>query len=282
MDVFKSIKTSLNDCFIRGLKVFFAVTCFFTALSVSGEELSDKEQEVLEGVTGSFSIRGCCDTTIAGCLSLKRDCPAADRLYGFAEWLVKKGLEPSEIKEQLRIRYNGFTAEKTYQINTSGFDPAGDQDAPVEIVVYVSAYCNICKSIVGAVYDSITSGSLNGKAKLIAKPFGKGVGNKALAASYSERKFWDLFLQMSEVEKRLNKRDILNMAESIGISKRYFETLIESRDIKALLDSSSAEARRNRVEVTPTFFINGKRYRSYKDPEWVVDAALFEYNRLEE
>ncbi|MFW5960226.1 MAG: DsbA family protein, partial [Chitinivibrionales bacterium] len=71
-------------------------------------------------------------------------------------------------------------------------------------------------------------------------------------------------------------------AGSIGISKRYFETLIESSGVKDLLDSSSAEARRNRVKVTPTFFINGKRYRSYKDPEWVVDAALFEYKQLEE
>jgi hypothetical protein len=32
--------------------------------------------------------------------------------------------------------------------------------------------------------------------------------------------------------------------------------------------------------MTPTFFINGKRYRSYKDPQWVVDAALYEYEGL--
>jgi protein-disulfide isomerase len=36
------------------------------------------------------------------------------------------------------------------------------------------------------------------------------------------------------------------------------------------------EGERVGVTVTPTFFIGGKRYRSYKDPQWVVDAALYE------
>jgi hypothetical protein len=44
--------------------------------------------------------------------------------------------------------------------------------------------------------------------------------------------------------------------------------------------ASAREGVKNGVTVTPTVFINSKRYRSYKDPRWIVDAALFEYESL--
>jgi hypothetical protein len=45
-------------------------------------------------------------------------------------------------------------------------------------------------------------------------------------------------------------------------------------------EASALEGESNGVTVTPTAFINNKRYRSYKDPKWIVDAALYEYELL--
>jgi protein-disulfide isomerase len=58
---------------------------------------------------------------------------------------------------------------------------------------------------------------------------------------------------------------------------KAFKNLLADASIRQRLEAFRKEGEINEVTVTPTFFINGKRYRSFKDPQWVVDAALYEY-----
>ena len=54
--------------------------------------------------------------------------------------------------------------------------------------------------------------------------------------------------------------------------------LLKNQDFKNLLSAAEIKVQ-PRSKVTPTFFINEKRYSSYKDPQWVIDAALFEIEK---
>jgi protein-disulfide isomerase len=61
------------------------------------------------------------------------------------------------------------------------------------------------------------------------------------------------------------------------MSSTAFGQYMDSRALQLIIEHDSEEAVRNGVTIAPTLFINGKRYHSYKDPQWVVDAALWEY-----
>jgi hypothetical protein len=52
-----------------------------------------------------------------------------------------------------------------------------------------------------------------------------------------------------------------------------------ARDQKtlAMAQASTAETGANGVTVAPTIFFNHVRYKSYKDPRWLVDAAEYLY-----
>lgn len=260
-----------------------STVCVFLAVALHGgaaerDGLSASQSARLDSVVDNYHVEHCCGASLGECLSLKRDqCPIADHLYAFSSWLVEIESEPEKIGEQLDKRYGGFVDDETFAIDTSTLEWAGDTTAPVAIVAYVSSTCNLCKHIVGALRDSVTTGSLRGKAKLMAKPFGAGVGDIGLLAANTQRKYWELFEAMEQDKSRYKESTVIRMAESIGIDPKAFQAMLHDPAVREAVDESREEGVRNGVEVTPTFFINSRRYRSYKDPRWVVDAAHYEY-----
>ena len=234
---------------------------------------------MLDSVIGNYRIDYCCRTTISKCLAQDKGCAIAKHLKEFAEWLAGINPDPVKIKDELDKRYAGFVSTTIVPIDTTRLKFVGDPKAPVEIMVYVSSTCNLCKYVVGSIYDSIIAGNLKGKARLMAKPFGAGIGDRALLAANALGKFWDLFMAMRKIKTRLDQESILSMADGLGMPRKRFLPLLGDTTIKEMLSESRKEGGRNGVEVTPTFFIDGKRYGSYKDARWVIDACLFEYQK---
>ena len=150
------------------------------------------------------------------------------------------------------------------------------------ITAYISANCPLCKRVVSALYDSITTDTLlSGKFALVAKPIGTSIGNVALLAAGKEGRFWDYFRTLANDHSVLKEEaDILRVAQKAGITSATFQKNLSSSTLSKRLSAYHAESVRNEVKYTPTFFINNKRYSSYKDPRWVIDAALFEYDRV--
>jgi len=200
-------------------------------------------------------------------------------LYNFSLWLVQHENDRSKVLEQLGKRYDGYFTTAKHVIDTSNLTWAGSPAAPVRIVAYVSSSCNICKHIVGELYDSVTVGSLSGKVKLMAIPFGTGIGDIALFAANSKGKFWELFQAMRENKVRYKEEDIIKMTKDAGIAEKEMRNLLKKPEFDKLLKDARNQGSGNGVELTPTFFINEKRYSSYKDPEWIIDAALFEIEK---
>ena len=89
----------------------------------------------------------------------------------------------------------------------------------------------------------------------------------------------DLMKALARVEQRITTGIVLRTADSLGMKRSELEKSLKDSALLAAAEASGQEAVRNGVHVTPTIFINGRRYRSYKDPQWVVDAVQFRYDQ---
>jgi hypothetical protein len=259
------------------MRVPFSMVVFFLlSPSAAPDGLTPLQRARFDSVTSRVFIERCCHSTLSDCARKSDKCPPVRRLIEFAAWRCAEDSLTDRIVDHVEKRYRGFVAESTFTIDTAGAPCLGSPAARVLITAYVSATCNLCKRVVGDLYDSVAFGGLKGKARLLAKPIGDGLGERALAAAQTEGKFWGLLLVLRGIKTRLSEDQIVHLADSIGLPEGRFRNLLKDPGISKHLEANSIEARKNGVSLTPTLFINGKRYASFKDPRWVVDAALYE------
>ncbi|MFW5813549.1 MAG: DsbA family protein, partial [Fibrobacterota bacterium] len=260
---------SINRCVVL-LTVLLHATIGFTQAKGS--------QAFLDSLHGSFYVSECCSSTLSECIKEKPDCSMAKRLVAFTSWMKDLSRSTDEmIAEALEDRYLTFTSDSTFAIDTAGWPVAGDEDAPVTITEYYAAGCPMCKVTYKELFHAVTDGPLKGKAKLLAKPLTTIIGDQALEAAHSLGRFTDFMLILERQRGRPTKKMMLDLADSLGVNRKKFEKLMESKAVKKRLQKSRREARGNGVKVTPTFFIQNRRYRSHKATLWMIDAAEYFY-----
>jgi protein-disulfide isomerase len=243
--------------------------------------LSASQQKEFDSLAALFRVPACDSTPLAQSLDRKTPCRAAAFLGPFAKWLVTKGKTFDECMKDCAARYESMSSDKRLGIDHAGMPVAGDTLAPVHIVIYISAMCPLCKYLTSEICREVSSGALKGKASLLAKPFTAGIGDRALLAAARSGKYWDYIALLHNIKVRPDETVLLRVADSLGMPKAAFKALLADTSIVSMLAGFRAEGERNGVTLTPTVFIDGKRYHSYKDPRWVLDAALYEYETLE-
>mgnify|MGYP000126745031 CR=1 FL=1 len=258
------------------MKPFFLLGIAVLGICSHGEQTDSRAMNrTLDSLKSSFFIQECCSTFLAPCLAKQPPCDLATRLLAFAEWLIPAVGSYSKAELELQRRYASLTTNDMHVIDTTIMPWLGDAKAATTIVIYVSANCGICKKVTTGLIEEVTEGRLKKTARLMIKPFGAGIGDLALIAATRKGKLWEFFDLIRLVETRLDEETILGAAEKSGINRNEFAAVLTDSSTRALLAACRSEGKNNGVEVTPTIFINGRRYRSYKDPRWVVDAAEF-------
>jgi protein-disulfide isomerase len=236
--------------------------------------LTPAQRAIADSALRSVRIGPPCFSTVAACLdSAEHACPIAPRLQAFACWMASVDKSLDDIVFELHARYALVTDSVVHPIAPSPFPVAGDADAPVMLTAYIGAHCPMCKEVVGELYHSVTRGALRGKARLRAKPFTVRMGDKALAAADSLGAFWNYFLALGKLHRRVEERDLHGIAQELDLDLAAFKRLMNDQSLHAMLEESRREGRANGVTVTPTFFYNGHRYRGYKMPMWIEDAV---------
>jgi protein-disulfide isomerase len=239
--------------------------------------LTVPQQNELDSITSSFQITSCRSMSFAQALKRSPPCPMATHLYPFAQWLAAKGKTYAECMKDLADRQRCAIDTQRYSIDLSSSLLAGDVAAPVTIVVYISGLCPLCKYISSELYNEVTIGALKGKARLAIKPCKANRADEAIVAAAHFKKQWEYLIALHNLKVRPDEPILLKLADSLGMSSTAFGQYMDSRALQLIIEHDSEEAVRNGVTIAPTLFINGKRYHSYKDPQWVVDAALWEY-----
>jgi len=238
-----------------------------------------RQRKLLDSVCSAFIVKPCTGISIAEECKKEKPCDAAVRLREFAGWLVFKGKTYDECMKDLDDRVNCLTSTKTFALNETKAPLAGDKQAPVTVVVYMSATCPLCKFLVSDLYGEVTAGSLRGKANLLAKPYTQTIGDFALVAAARYGRFWDFARALNVRKERPDSRMILAIVDSLKMPDSGFRQTMKDTTLTTELERNHDEAVKNEVTVSPTVFINNKRYRSYKDPRWVVDAVLWELKK---
>jgi protein-disulfide isomerase len=237
-------------------------------------------QKTHDSVITNYRVSQCCASTVKKCLSQVPVCPLARRLAKFSEWLAGEGKSYAEIMEKMEERERTLTDTGRAQIDISNMPFAGSPDAPVDIVAYISATCPLCKLITGEMYVEVTEGDLKGKARFFAKPFTRGFGDRAMLAAARLGKYWDYLRALAQIKKRTDTEEFYAVAEQVGIARSDLEQSAQDPEFGRVLERSHDEGARNGVTVTPTIFVNGRRYRSYKHTLWLIDAAEYEYEMM--
>ncbi len=198
------------------------------------------------------------------------------------EWLVSKHTDVKSISDELQKRYDCLFSNEKMPIDTTTFPIAGNSKAPILLIVYVSATCPLCHYISRELYSAVTpGGALYGKVRFMAKPYGVTAANLSLYAANSLGKFWDYFLALANVNERIDPELFFHIADSLGMKKAHLKNLMENEKTVSLAQKNTAEAQTNQVTITPTVFINCVRYRSYKDPRWIIDAAEIKFETIQ-
>ena len=283
---------------IRGfLLIIIALLFLFQEKIIFSEEFSKtsecsslpgEKKELAEKIMNSNYLYDCCDGTISSCLKEKKKCKLAYRLKEQVCKMVSKGKSQEEIESELMRRAKSMMPKaKTYNIDTSGIDTwAGDKNSKVVLVAYVCARCPFCAKIIPKVYKAVTEGKLKGKVKVYVKIFpikshpGSAEGGFALASAGKLGKFWQLLLKLYEKFDKFKVENLPDLAVEAGLDKEKFKEEMNKAETKNIVVESKKEGLRNEVEGTPTFFINGKKYRADQSIESIIDVLEEEYDRV--
>jgi len=175
----------------------------------------------------------------------------------------------------LHRRYTSFTNTKTYTIDEQGWPLIGDRNAPLTMYMYFSGTCPLCKNNFRDLSRELATGRLRGRVKIIAKPFGAGPVNRALAAAQEMGRFSDFMLELGQISGRIEDHHIYAIANKMYLDGQRFKSLMESPNLLTRLEAATKEGEINGVTHVPTYFISGRRYDSLLEPRWIIDAIEF-------
>jgi protein-disulfide isomerase len=223
-----------------------------------------------------LSIDECKGETIESLMRKGSRCDIAKRLHSFERWLESIEKPCSTIVTDVKTRYAYYKDTDRVDIDTSDLAFEGAAQPKVKIVAYVSLSCPLCKRLYRDITDSLNVRRGPVKIAIAVKPFTSTPLDWALLASLRWKKQGDILRALALVKDRVTLDMVLHIADSLKIPLAAFKSDIEGDRTHFFSEVCKAEGIKNGVTVTPTFFINGKRYHGYKDARWVLDAAEFE------
>ncbi len=162
-------------------------------------------------------------------------------------------------------------------------DPArdhvlGDRNAEITLVEYGSYACPSCRAAnesIAAIRDR-----LGERVRYVFRhrPLtGNDLARRAaeLAEQVPPERFWPVHMELMTRSKTLSEDDLAAVAADLNLDRQPSEQTQEAvREAKARVEADEASARASGVAVTPTFFINSRRYDGAWDESALSDAVL--------
>lgn len=208
-----------------------------------------------------------CDETFMQCFSAKPIKPIVSRLASDVCRQVKMGRGRQEISHALSRRAQSMLPLGRRAVLTlDEATRAGSAAAPVAVVVYACARCPFCKVLVPALYSAVADGPLKGKVRLYFRPFplkdhpGSIEGGLAMVSAAKLGRFWPFTLELYKRYDSFCPGLLLDWAQATGMDRAAFERELADAKNREALVASKQEGLRNRVNATPTIFIDGREY----------------------
>jgi protein-disulfide isomerase len=250
-------------------------------------QLSVDNLERAQGLMAKVYPHDCCDNTLAACLAEESPSHLVMRLASDLCRRVANKQKDAEILREFDRRGSSMLGSgKPAAIDLSGASWAGDEDAPVSVVVYSCARCPFCSESVPQMYLAVTKGALKGKARLAIRPFPvksheySKEGGLAMQAADNLGRSWPYLLKLYEQFDMFCVGRLADLAEESGIDRTAFETEMKKGSTAKGLVAAKKEGLRNQVVATPTYFISGKLYNADMKTSALIDSIEEEHDRL--
>ena len=146
----------------------------------------------------------------------------------------------------------------------------GNPTAPTTIIEYASLTCPYCRQFHAKTYPRVKKELIDtGKVRYIlrAYPIGRTAGTAAIIARCAPEKdyfrLYDKFLaqQKSWTSQDVRPDAIYKIAAQTGMTRETFNACLANKEIEQGLHEVKMRGRKFGVSGTPTFFINGKKFR---------------------
>ncbi len=170
-------------------------------------------------------------------------------------------------------------------LSECGGPTCGQASAPVTIDIYADFQCPFCAQEDGVLQQLAPQYIDTGKVKLVYHNFpiigpDSDTAAQAAACAGDQNKFWAyadyLFThQNGENTGAFSASALKNFAAQLGLDQNAFNTCLDSGRYSALVHQQMAEGQQRGVNVTPTLFINGKKYEGalpYDQMTALIDA----------
>jgi protein-disulfide isomerase len=251
------------------------------------DKLTSQDKILAQEILDTQHPYDCCDRTISQCLEQKPTCALVWRLAENICRRISNNEDRAKITRGLSRRaHSMLPVIKKAKIDLADTPAAGQQDAPVTLVVYACPRCPFCAEITPQLYAAITKGALKGKARLFFKTFpirnheySKESGLGFMAAAKLDR-FWEFLLYSYKHFDSFNTKQQAAWAKEVGIDQQAFSEMLSNPDLRNQLVSFKKEGIINKVDATPTFFINGRKYIGDIKFSEIIDVVEEEYERV--
>lgn len=146
----------------------------------------------------------------------------------------------------------------------------GSPTAPNTIIEYASLTCPYCRQFHAQTYPRVKKELIDtGKVRFIMReyPIGRTAGTAAIVARcVPEKDFFPLYDKFLAQQKKWTSQDvrpdaIYAIAAQTGMSRKDFDACLTNKEIEDGLKTVKLRGREFGVSGTPTFFINGKKFR---------------------
>jgi protein-disulfide isomerase len=176
--------------------------------------------------------------------------------------LIAEGYERAEIEEHYDLRFGRDTA---VEAESEGFPMRGSPMAPVTIVEFSDFECPYC----GRAHPVLTEllREFEGQVKVVFRNYPLSGHPRALPAARAavaagqQGKFWEMADLLFEHQRALEDEDLVRYAEQLNLDMERFQVDLHSPATQEAVERDREAGRRLGVEGTPTFFINGRRFR---------------------
>ncbi len=220
---------------------------------------------------------GRCTESVAACLRKDPPHTSAARLARDIFLLMASEGSDEEIAKWVEMRRTMAhpKPEDIRGIDLDGLTPLGDRKAPVVVVEYSDFQCPFC-AMVSPMLEKVVRES-KGKARLYFKQFPiKGhpralASSKACVAADAFGKFWEYCPKVFASQADLSDAKLLELAKDAGIDVEKFKQRMGRDEVLDRIADEKMEGLRNRVQGTPTIFINGKELLPHPTLELLRD-----------
>jgi protein-disulfide isomerase len=142
----------------------------------------------------------------------------------------------------------------------------GPENARVTLVEYGDYECPDCLNAVPIVRQVIEQ--FDGQLRVVFRHFPlnsihphASAAARAAEAAHVQGRFWEMHEALFKNQKRLAGVDLTHLAINLGLEIYRFQSDMGSEAVIRRVASHIASGTRSGVTGTPTFFINGHRYR---------------------